>query len=88
MALTSLTRSPVVAREDPNRHEGLIPIFDFLHARQRNLEDERTREQTISLRFPARVSTRSTVVCLDTQPAAEPSAQERRVVVRLCPSKE
>ncbi len=54
MATTGLTRFPVVARDDPHRLVGLITISDFLRARQRNLEEERTRERTITLRFPAR----------------------------------
>lgn len=74
MALTSLTRFPVVAREDPHRLVGLISISDFLRARQRNLEDERAREQTISLRLPARVRARSTSVRQGTQPAEDVSA--------------
>ena len=60
MALTGLTRFPVVARDEPSRLVGLISISDFLRARQRNLEDERTREQTITLRLPARIRPRGT----------------------------
>jgi CIC family chloride channel protein len=59
MALSGLTRFPVVAREDPQRLVGVISITDFLRARQRNLEEERIREQTIRLRLPLRVVSRS-----------------------------
>lgn len=52
MAITGLTRFPVVAREDPTRLVGLITISDFLRARQRNLDEERTRERTLTLRLP------------------------------------
>ncbi len=54
MASTGLTRFPVVERDEPHRLVGLISISDFLWARQRNLEDERTRERTLTLRLPAR----------------------------------
>jgi CBS domain-containing protein len=58
MATTGLTRFPVVARDDPHQLVGLITISDFLRARQRNLEEERNRERTLTLRFPARTRTR------------------------------
>lgn len=54
MAATGLTRLPVVARDDPRRLVGLIGISDLLRARQRNLEEERTRERVLTLRFPGR----------------------------------
>ncbi|MCC6313319.1 MAG: chloride channel protein, partial [Thermomicrobiales bacterium] len=52
MALTGLTRFPVVSRRDPRRMVGVIALSDVLRARQRNLEEERTRERTLTLRFP------------------------------------
>ncbi|MFN8592243.1 MAG: chloride channel protein [Thermomicrobiales bacterium] len=58
MASTGLTRFPVVARDEPARLVGLISIADFLRARQRNLEEERTRERTLTLRFPIRPRSR------------------------------
>lgn len=70
MATTGLTRFPVVARDNPHRLVGLIAISDFLRARQRNLEEERRRERTITLRFLARNRARSA----DTH--AQPLAQE------------
>lgn len=54
MAETGLTRLPVVARDNPQRLVGLISLSDFLRARQRNLEEERTRERVLTLRFPRR----------------------------------
>jgi CBS domain-containing protein len=68
MASTGLTRFPVVARDDPHRLVGLITISDFLRARQRNLEEERNRERTITLRFPARSRAQT--------PDAQPPAQD------------
>ncbi|MDQ2655254.1 MAG: CBS domain-containing protein, partial [Chloroflexota bacterium] len=70
MAATGLTRFPVVARDDPHRLVGLITISDFLRARQRNLEEERNRERTITLRFPARSRARTP----DSQPPAQDDA--------------
>jgi H+/Cl- antiporter ClcA len=52
MAATGLTRLPVVAWDDPRRLVGVISLSDFLRARQRNLEEERTRERVLTLRFP------------------------------------
>jgi chloride channel protein, CIC family len=52
MATTGLTRFPVIDRADPTRLVGMISLSDFLRARQRNLEDERTRERVLTLRFP------------------------------------
>jgi CBS domain containing-hemolysin-like protein len=52
MAETGLTRLPVVARNNPSHLVGLISLSDFLRARQRNLEEERTRERVLTLRFP------------------------------------
>ncbi|MCC7022679.1 MAG: chloride channel protein, partial [Thermomicrobiales bacterium] len=54
MAETGLTRLPVVARDHPDHLVGLISLSDFLRARQRNLEEERTRERVLTLRFPGR----------------------------------
>ncbi|HEU4797647.1 MAG TPA: CBS domain-containing protein, partial [bacterium] len=52
MASTGLTRFPVVDREDPTHLLGIISLSDFLRARQRSLEEERTRERVLTLRFP------------------------------------
>jgi hypothetical protein len=32
----------------------MITLADFLRARQRSLEEERTRERVLTIRFPAR----------------------------------
>ncbi|MCA9879986.1 MAG: chloride channel protein, partial [Thermomicrobiales bacterium] len=67
METTGLTRFPVVARDNPHRLVGLIAISDFLRARQRNLEEERRRERTITLRFLAWNRARAT----DSPPPAQ-----------------
>ena len=61
MASTGLTRFPVVDRRDPKRLLGIISLSDFLRARQRNLEEERTRERVLTLRFPISRRGRQTV---------------------------
>jgi len=53
MAETGLTRMPVVDRENPRKLVGMIALTDLLHARTRNLEEERRRERVLRLRlFP------------------------------------
>jgi CBS domain-containing protein len=54
MVETGLTRFPVVSREDPHRLSGIVSLSDLLRARRRTLAEERTRERTLRLRFPAR----------------------------------
>jgi chloride channel protein, CIC family len=54
MATTGLTRFPVVLRGQPNKLVGMITLADFLRARQRSLEEERTRERVLTIRFPVR----------------------------------
>jgi chloride channel protein, CIC family len=54
MATTGLTRFPVVLRDQPNKLVGMITLADFLRARQRSLEEERTRERVLKIRFPVR----------------------------------
>ena len=54
MATTGLTRFPVVPRDQPDKLVGMITLADFLRARQRSLEEERTRERVLTIRFPAR----------------------------------
>ncbi len=54
MAETGLTRFPVVAPDDPSKLLGLISLYDLLHARSRNLAEERTRERILRIRVPFR----------------------------------
>jgi H+/Cl- antiporter ClcA len=51
MAEHGVTRLPVVASGNPARLLGLISLRDLLHARARNLTDERHRERTLRVRF-------------------------------------
>jgi CBS domain-containing protein len=51
MAEHGLTRLPVVAPGDASRLVGLVSLRDLLHARARNLSDERHRERTLRMRF-------------------------------------
>jgi CBS domain-containing protein len=50
MAEKSLTRLPVVERAT-RKFLGLVSLDDLLKARGHNLEEERTRETTLKLRF-------------------------------------
>ncbi len=68
MATSGLTRFPVVARDDRQRMVGLVALSDVLRARQRNIEEERTRERMLTLRFPTRPRAG--------RPGAEPAASE------------
>jgi chloride channel protein, CIC family len=58
MAENSLTRLPVVERENPSTLLGIIALSDLLRARVRNLEEERRRERVLTLRFPFALSSR------------------------------
>lgn len=53
MAETGLTRMPVVESHD-GKLVGMISLEDLLQARVRNLNEERTRERVLELRFPFR----------------------------------
>jgi CBS domain-containing protein len=50
MAEKGLTRMPVLER-GTQKFLGLVALDDLLKARGRNLEEERTRERTLKLRF-------------------------------------
>ena len=54
MAETGLTRFPVVERSLPHKLAGIISLEDLLHARERNLVDERQRERTLRIHLPFR----------------------------------
>jgi CBS domain-containing protein len=52
MAETNLTRFPVVERDSGNKLAGIVSLEDLLHARTRNLDEERTRERVLRIRLP------------------------------------
>jgi CBS domain-containing protein len=52
MAEVNLTRLPVVDKEDPRKLIGIISLENLLHARIRNLQEERTKERILRLRLP------------------------------------
>ena len=52
MAETGLTRLPVVEGEDSRKLVGIISLEDLLHARVRNLEEERRRERVLRIHLP------------------------------------
>jgi len=54
MAETGFTRMPVVARGDSRKLVGIISLEDLLHARTRNLTEERERERVLRIRLPFR----------------------------------
>lgn len=51
MAETGYTRLPVVERENQQKLVGIISLNDLLHARTRNVEEERRRERVLRIRF-------------------------------------
>jgi H+/Cl- antiporter ClcA/CBS domain-containing protein len=57
MALYGIGVLPVVDRANPEKLRGLITQFDLLKARERNLQEERTREQVLQLWFLPRLAT-------------------------------
>jgi CBS domain-containing protein len=50
MAETGFTRFPVVERDNPRALVGMVSLNDLLRARERNLHEERHREQVLRLR--------------------------------------
>jgi CBS domain-containing protein len=52
MAETGLTRLPVIDREGSRKLVGIISLDDLLHARVRNLEQERRRERVLRIHLP------------------------------------
>jgi CIC family chloride channel protein len=54
MAETGYTRMPVVDGKEERRIVGMISLDDLLHARARNLSEERTRERVLQVRLPFR----------------------------------
>jgi H+/Cl- antiporter ClcA len=50
MAETGFTRFPVVQRDNPRALVGMVSLNDLLRARERNLHEERHREQVLRLR--------------------------------------
>ncbi len=54
MAETGYTRMPVVDSNEERMLVGMISLDDLLHARARNLSEERTRERVLQIRLPFR----------------------------------
>jgi CBS domain-containing protein len=54
MAETGFTRMPVVDSGEEHRIVGMISLDDRLHARARNLSEERSRERVLHIRLPFR----------------------------------
>ena len=52
MAETGYTRMPVVDSNEERMLVGMISLDDLLHARARNLSEERTRERVLQIRLP------------------------------------
>ena len=57
MAESGLTRLPVVDRKDRQKLLGIISLTALLHARARNLEEERRRQRVLRLRHLFRPET-------------------------------
>jgi chloride channel protein, CIC family len=54
MAETGYTRMPVVDSAEERRVVGMVSLEDLLHARARNLTEERSRERVLRIRLPFR----------------------------------
>jgi CIC family chloride channel protein len=54
MAESGYTRMPVVDSNEDRTIVGMISLDDLLHARARNLSEERTRERVLHIRLPFR----------------------------------
>jgi H+/Cl- antiporter ClcA len=52
MAETGVTRMPVVQSETDRTLVGMVSLQDLLHARTRNMHEERRRERVLRIRFP------------------------------------
>jgi CBS-domain-containing membrane protein len=52
MADSGFTRFPVLDRESKGKIVGMVALNDLLHARVKNLEDERARERVLRIRMP------------------------------------
>ena len=52
MAESGFTRFPVLDPRGDGKIVGMVALNDLLHARTRNLEDERTRERVLRIRMP------------------------------------
>jgi CBS domain containing-hemolysin-like protein len=52
MAESGFTRFPVLDPSDDGKIVGMVALNDLLHARTRNLEDERARERVLRIRMP------------------------------------
>jgi len=52
MAETGFTRFPVLDPNGNGQIVGMVALKDLLHARTRNLEDERARERVLRMRMP------------------------------------
>jgi len=52
MAESGFTRFPVLDPAGDGKIVGMVALNDLLHARTRNLEDERAREKALRIRMP------------------------------------
>ena len=52
MAESGFTRFPVLDPSGTGKLMGMVALGDLLHARTRNLEDERARERVLRIRMP------------------------------------
>jgi CBS domain-containing protein len=64
MADTGFTRFPVLDPKGDGKIVGMVGLNDLLHARTRNLEDERARQRVLRIRMPFGQGTREHTVAL------------------------
>jgi len=64
MAETGFTRFPVLDPNGDGRIVGMVALNDLLHARTRNLEEERARERVLRIRMPFGLKTKESKIPL------------------------
>lgn len=73
MVESGFTRLPVIDPDHGKRLLGMVSLNDLLHARSRNLEEERARERVLRLRMPLRRGSKAEKIAV----SAESDVTER-----------
>jgi len=73
MAETGFTRMPVVDRTSGDRLAGMVSLEDLLHARARNLTEERHRERVLRIRLPFGLAAKQASTGVQTETSGWPT---------------